>query len=210
MKRSSIFSLAQLTASVVDGFFTLEVRSDDDHTSGILRCPPAVQPKAMDDEQFRSLTFTYQGQPFWDEGDFTPGPVANVITATLVAEDDRLDFLPKHLGLRNLMRGQNLFMDYMDRLSPLDYGGGFWEFYELNNGGWYTAPRGEQRYRMQWLGNHYEGEMSADAAGITASLFAICELANTSREDKLIEAYHRLREYAVQHAEWEEIYQAID
>jgi len=131
------------------------------------------------------------------------------ITRTLVDDDHRMDFLPKHLGIRNLFRGQDLYMDYLARLSD-DYKGGYWEFYDLSNGGWYAAPRTGKRYRMHWEGNGYTGEMSADAAGITASLFAINQLANSTREDKLIAAYHLLREYAVQHAEWEEIYQAID
>ena len=131
------------------------------------------------------------------------------ITRTKVSGDERLAFLPKHLGTQNLWVGQNLFPAYLDKLS-VDYKGGYWEFYELSNGGWYMAPSGEQRYQMRWDGNHYEGEMSADAAGITASLYALCELANTTEEDSLIQAYHWLREYAAQHPEWEEIYQAID
>lgn len=133
----------------------------------------------------------------------------DIITRTLVAEDDRLNFLPNHLGLSNLWTGQNLFPVYLEKLSD-DYKGGYWEFYTLSNGGWYMAPRTDQRFKMHWRNNGYEGEMSADAAGLTASLFTICHLANTSQEDPLIEAYHWLREYAVQHPEWEEIYQAID
>jgi hypothetical protein len=133
----------------------------------------------------------------------------DVITRTLVADDDRLDFLPKHLGLSNLWTGQNLFPVYLEKLSA-DYKGGYWEFYELSNGGWYMAPRGEQRYQMHWDGNYYEGNMSADAAGITASLFTLSHLANTTQQDPLIEAYHWLREYATQHAEWEQIGRAID
>jgi hypothetical protein len=132
------------------------------------------------------------------------------IIATLVAEDDRLDFLPKHLGIRHLMRGQNMFMAYMDVLSPQDYGGGFWEFYELSNGGWYTAPAGDQEYRMAWDSNGYVGKMGADAAGITASLFTISFFANTTQEDRFINAYHRLREFACEHAEAQEILNAID
>lgn len=209
MKRSSILTPTPLPGAIVDGFFTLEVTADSGHPAGTLRCPPAIQPKAMDAEQFRSLTFTQQGQLFWDDGDFTAQVVSDTITATLVADDDRLDFLPKRLGHRNLMRGQNLYMDYLGRLSD-DYKGGYWEFYELSNGGWYAAPRTEQRYRMHWDGNGYEGEMSADAAGITASLFAINELANATREDRLIEAYHLLRDFALEHAEAGQIYDAID
>lgn len=130
------------------------------------------------------------------------------ITATLVADEDRMDFLPERLGIRKLMVGQNLFPAYLDRLSA-DYTGGYWEFYTLSNGGWYTAPRGEQRYKMYWEGNHYQGFMSADAAGITATLFALCHLASPD-EDDLINAYHLLREFAIEHAEGQEILAAID
>jgi hypothetical protein len=131
------------------------------------------------------------------------------ITRTQVPGDERLAFLPKRLGTQNLWVGQNLFPAYLEKLSD-DYHGGFWEFYALSNGGWYMAPSGVQRYQMHWEGNYYEGEMSADAAGITASLYALCELANRTEEDHLIEAYHWLREYAVQHPEWDQIGQAID
>lgn len=131
------------------------------------------------------------------------------ITRMLVGARSRSTFMPKHLGTRNLMIGQNLFFAYLEKLSD-DYKGGYWEFYELSNGGWYTAPAGEQRYRMHWDENYYEGEMSADAAGITASLYTLCELANRTEQDHLIQAYHWLYEYAVQHPEWEQIGQAIN
>jgi len=131
------------------------------------------------------------------------------ITAQLVADDDRMDFMPKHLGLRNLMAGQNLFPAYLEKLSQ-DYKGGYWEFYELSNGGWYTAPRGDKRFNMAWSGNYYEGVMSADAAGITATLYALSHLANSTQEDALIEAYHKLRDFAIEHAEGQEILSAID
>ncbi|MNG28751.1 Antirestriction protein KlcA [compost metagenome] len=51
--------------------------------------------------------------------------------------------------------------------------------------------------------------MSADAAGITASLFAICDLAQGG-DEKLIDAYYALRDFAAEHAEANEIYSAID
>lgn len=131
------------------------------------------------------------------------------ITRSLVAEGNRLAFLPQRLGQRNLLLGEALFYTYLEKLSD-DYHGGYWEFYELSNGGWYMAPSGHRTYQMHWDGNYYEGSMSADAAGITASLFALCELANATRADRLIEAYHLLREYAIEHPEWVEIGQAID
>lgn len=131
------------------------------------------------------------------------------ISATKVSEDDRMDFMPKHLGIKHLMAGQNLFFVWLEKLSE-DYKGGYWEFYELSNGGWYTAPAGEKRYKMSQPGNFYEGEMSADAAGITASLYSLGQLADTTEEDSFINAYHLLRDFAIEHAEGQEILSAID
>jgi hypothetical protein len=63
---------------------------------------------------------------------------------------------------------------------------------------------------MAWEGNYYQGEMSADAAGITASLFSINELANRTSDDSLINAYHLLLDFAREHEEAQEILSAID
>ena len=130
------------------------------------------------------------------------------ISASLVADDDRMAFMPKHLG-RYLGQGQNMFFVYLEKLST-DYKGGYWEFYELSNGGWYTAPKTDKRFKMAWPGNYYEGEMSADAAGITASLYAINHLANATEGDRFIKAYHSLRDFAREHAEADQILAAID
>lgn len=42
--------------------------------------------------------------------------------ATLVPEEQRLKFLPKHLG-RQFLRGEMLVYDWMDRLAPSYMGG---------------------------------------------------------------------------------------
>lgn len=62
----------------------------------------------------------------------------------------------------------------------------------------------------QFLGNGFEGELSADASGIVATLFALCKLANRYADDKLINQYHWLREFAFGHAEADGIFRVID
>lgn len=60
------------------------------------------------------------------------------------------------------------------RLSE-DYNGGFWNFYTLTNGGFYMAPAGDKRMRLEVDGNGFSGEMSADAArhrGLPSSRWA--------------------------------------
>jgi len=132
-----------------------------------------------------------------------------VVTAALVADSDRLNFLPKFFGPRLMMQGESLVFSWMDNLSE-DYCGGLWNFYTLSNGGFYMAPESEAPMRVSVNGNGFDGELSADAAGIVATLFALCQLANQTQDDKLIDLYYYLREYLDHHAEGSLIFRAID
>jgi len=58
--------------------------------------------------------------------------------------------------------------------------------------------------------NGYEGKVSADAAGIIASMFALNYLCNESASDKIIDQYYLLRDFASCHSEANSILQAID
>lgn len=130
------------------------------------------------------------------------------IVATLVDDEDgRMEFLPHHLG-NQLFRGQNVPFEWMGRLQA-DYGGGMWQFFNLSNGGWYMAPRGDKPVFLSWHGNGFEGWMSPDAAGVVACIFALNQLAQ-SGDDKIIKAYYALMDFAAEHAEAGLISEAID
>jgi hypothetical protein len=61
--------------------------------------------------------------------------------------------------------------------------------------------------------NDYAGEMSADALGITACLYAYSNLSfGTENQftDNCAHQYHWLREYALDHDEAGEIFRAAD
>ena len=133
----------------------------------------------------------------------------DVITATLVPDAKRLDFLPSLFGTRLMMRGEGLVYDWMGRLCP-DYCGGYWEFYRLSNGAGYLVPRCAGPVRIAVDGNGFSGSMSADAAGIVATLFALCDLAAQVRDDAVIDLFHGLRDFAAEHAEMALIFAAID
>lgn len=90
-----------------------------------------------------------------------------------------------------------------------DYGGDFWHWYTQSDGGFFVCPQTEKTYRVEVHSNYYQGEMSAQALGMTVSLYALCVLAE-SGHDFLIESYHRLRDFAVRHPEWAAIGGAID
>ncbi|CDK96596.1 Antirestriction protein klcA [Klebsiella pneumoniae] len=52
--------------------------------------------------------------------------------------------------------------------------------------------------------------MDSDTFGITASLYALCELANRTEADEDIETYYALRNYALMHSCTNAIMAAID
>lgn len=85
-----------------------------------------------------------------------------------------------------------------------------WEGRALSNNGFYLVPNSRLTYGVSVAGNGYEGTMTAEAFGITLSLFALGQIANTTEEDSDILLYHALRDYALDHSESVEIMAAID
>ncbi|WP_025998482.1 antirestriction protein [Xanthomonas phaseoli] len=127
--------------------------------------------------------------------------VPQVIAASVVPEDKRLDFLPAFFGPSLMLYGEALVYKWMSRLSPRHYSGGLWQFYTLSNGGYYMAPTQPERLRLSMAGNGFDGFMSAD---VVATLFALGQLTATECEpDRFVELYHA-------HAEAAFIYRAID
>ena len=163
--------------------------------------PAQASSKAMLEDQDK----TAQGQ--------MTEPDEGVVTASLVAEDDRLEFLPKHFGIRRMLQGEALVFGWMDALSKT-YGGGYWNFYTLSNGGFYMAPDRKDAMRIDVVGNDFSGDVSADAAGVIATLFALRQMAHDLRgtEDGNTagESYRRLLDFVGAHPEAGAIYRAID
>jgi len=131
-------------------------------------------------------------------------------TASIVPDERRLDFLPTLFGRSLLMIGENAVYSLMERLSPLDYGGGFWDFYEHDGKPLFLAPRSKSRFRITGEITGFQGEVSAEAAGIIATLFAFSHLSFQYQSEHLSDGYGRLYAYSADHAEAAEIFQAID
>lgn len=130
------------------------------------------------------------------------------VIAQKVPDEERLNFLPQLFGMRHFMAGENQVYNWMGQLCE-KYQGGYWEFYRIPGGG-FMVPSGTEKMELSWAGNYFEGEMSPEAAGIVATLYALNMLANSTEEDHLIEAYHALRDFARGHAEANLIMAAID
>lgn len=132
----------------------------------------------------------------------------NTITARLIHEAHRSSFLPKYTG--NLFwKFENVVYKTMDSICE-DYAGGYWEFYELSNGGFYLAPALNQKLSISVSGNYYHGMISPDAAGVIATLFALFNLVWETQSKDLYEQYLRLIDFAKEHKEAREILAAID
>ena len=134
-----------------------------------------------------------------------------MITRLQVADDLRLEHVEKLFGINFPMTIEPTLYSITERMSP-DYRGGYWEFYELSNGGFYMAPAVTDRFNVNSQ-NGYNGKMSADAFGVTVCLYAYSHLSFTEKEgftNECARQFHLLREYMFDHPEVHAILAAID
>ena len=133
----------------------------------------------------------------------------SIIVATIVPDADRLDFLPRHFGPLMLHVERQVY-SWLSTLSA-DYTGGYWDYVSLSNHGCYMRPVSPDRFRISVHSNDFSDVLSADATGITATLFALSSLAfQMPRFEALSTRFHQLRDFAAQHTERRLIFQAID
>ena len=156
------------------------------------------------------------------------------IQARVLKDQERMSFLPRLFG-NYMMQGESYVFAWMQQLCPA-YQGGFWDFVSLDNGGGFmmthraVAQSRSRKYVREHGGkkqvlvvvdsNGYEGWMSAEAAGIVATMFALSDLMMRAsdpvthmlreKDEFLAERYYQLRAFAAQHEEIEEIFGAID
>ena len=131
-----------------------------------------------------------------------------IITATKVADEDRLNFWLRHVGMAKMLAFERHVYCWMRRLCP-HYDGGYWNFYDLSNGGFYIAPADEKKMWLTWPGNYFNDEMSADAAGIVVTLYALNDFAEQI-SPAFGEKHRQLYDYIESHPEAQAIYAAID
>lgn len=134
----------------------------------------------------------------------------NLVTRELVPEPRRMAVTGKYFGLHFPLRLEPVIYGITERMAT-DYSGGYWDFYTLSNGGFYMAPSSARVFHVT-CDNMYEGDLSADALGITACLYAYSHLSfNDGRFARVCAAhYYQLREYIMEHPEVREILGATD
>lgn len=135
-----------------------------------------------------------------------------IITATIVADDNRLDFFPSNFG-KYYQAGEHLLY-VMARRFLKDYQGGYWNFYSLSNGGFFAALDTDKAQHFVVADNYFSEHLSAQAAGITLTLFVLGRLLAAripeNEAQRFLDLYSKLLRFAQDHAESQAIMTAID
>ena len=132
------------------------------------------------------------------------------VTREIVPEDQRMVVVERLFGMAFPLQLEPVVYGITDRMAQ-EYSGGYWDFYTLSNGGFYMAPSEDKVFHVKCQ-NMYEGDLSADALGITACLYAYSNLSfslsDIAREYARHD--HLLREYSMEQAELPSILAATD
>nr|WP_230354332.1 antirestriction protein [Lelliottia sp. WAP21] len=149
----------------------------------------------------------------------------------IVADENRMRYITE---LFFTPLGESMVMNWLSQHS--DYDGGYWNYFVIPEGAegkiaphtyarlkttGYIAPDFEGTYKMCLPGNYFEADVSADAAGIIATLMILNVLSwKTSEMGKqytrtcqlLVERQDALKDYIsiIKHPEAHLIYRAID
>ena len=133
------------------------------------------------------------------------------ITRELVVEDQEMGVAEDIFGDVFFLCLEPLIYEFADKLAP-EYLGGIWRYYKLSNQGLYLAPE-DDRIWVVSCPNGFHGQLSSDALGVTACLYAYshCSFSRDERfGSKCSDHYHRLREFMYSHRELASILGAID
>jgi hypothetical protein len=108
------------------------------------------------------------------------------------------EVLPRHFG-KYMLRVEDTIYCFARHLCP-ELGSSVWRLYELSNGGFYMAPM-NAAVAVRVHANNFDRALTGDAAGVTACLYALRQLAAELRDDAMNRHYYQLLAFARQHAE---------
>lgn len=134
---------------------------------------------------------------------------AYAANATLVADEQRMDFLPFYFGVKLMIVGEAYVNQFMRDLSEGQYTGGYWNYYEVSSGTFFLALKSDERFTLTSPSGQTE-TMSAEAAGIVCTLYALGRLAALVGKEEFVDMYHLLIAYSSNHPESTAIRALID
>lgn len=131
-----------------------------------------------------------------------------IITAESIPESERMQALPFYFK-NHMLAVEKQIYSCMHQFCQ-GHNGGFWDFYRLDNGGFYMACHSKARYFLSSPMNEYQKIVDADTAGMIVCLYAYNFLCCKTESDILIEQYYKLLDYVHFHPHAQEIFKAID
>ncbi|MCX7084927.1 MAG: antirestriction protein [Methylococcales bacterium] len=134
-----------------------------------------------------------------------------MITKKLVPVNLRTTITADLFGVHYPFRLEPAIFGLAENLSE-DYTGAYWDMWTLSNGGFYMCPSCEDLFSVSSM-NGFEDQMSNDAFGITACLYAYNHLSFCridGFEEVCAEHYYDLRDFMLEHPEAGLILRAID
>ena len=134
--------------------------------------------------------------------------VIGKITARLMPGYERFNFPPELFGSCSIQLGESLVFRTHNHMTGRSHSG-YWNFYELSNGGFYMAPEKDELLHITGHGIGFDDVLTSDASGIVATLSAldclILEFGNLHLETK----YRKLKDFAQGHPESQKIFRVI-
>jgi hypothetical protein len=133
------------------------------------------------------------------------------VPRNLIPEGQRLAVTADLFGAHFPLMIEPVIYGITERMAE-DYHGGYWQMYTLDNGGFYMEPDGDQIYQVS-CDNCWQGELTADALGVTACLYAFshCSFSRDEAFGRICaQHYHWLRAYMYEHPEVAAILGAVD
>jgi len=134
-----------------------------------------------------------------------------IVSRYLIPEGQRLAHVETLFGIHFPLQLEPVIYGITERMAEA-YSGGYWLMYTLDNGGFYMAPEADRVFTVS-CDNGFDGELSPDALGIVACLYAYSHLSFTGAGDfprECARQYHMLRAYMFDHSEAAAILGATD
>ncbi len=136
------------------------------------------------------------------------------ITKKIIRGKRRGNILPHYIGSKFIIFEQNIY-GYTDHFVE-GYSGGFWQFYELSNGGFYMSVDCDKEVTFENPDNYFSEIMDADTMSIIINLYVTNHLAfkyhdsNDEAAAIFTRLYLHLLEYAKEQPNASTILRAID
>ena len=147
-----------------------------------------------------------------EQNNVNPFPKRHInrrISAKLCTNDERLSFTSELFGPVRMLQGESLVLEVHKQMTGRNYSG-HWHYFKLANYGLYMAPDNDEAQPITWGGNGIVEELTSDASGIVATLFALNAIHQEYGAWQPDLLFDLLQDFAREHAESQKIFRILD